>query len=113
MEHEAIRAACERLEEAFGPRAITVGASGVGAWGNSTSLGFEVRFGERGGRIWQSFIKYARRRLPVFWPAVPFQSVEAAEEDLRREVDEFLSQLEAGKPPPARGVWLGFGGSRR
>jgi hypothetical protein len=111
MDRVALGAACDRLENTFGPRAIAAGASGVGTWANSTSLGFEVRFGKQRGGMWQAYVKYARRRRRVFGQAVPYRSIEAAEEELRIEIEEFLSLMEAGNPPPHRGVWLGFGGS--
>jgi hypothetical protein len=112
MDRQALNAACGRLEDDYGPRMIAAGASGVGSWANSTSLGFEVRFGNRAGGMWQTYVKYARRARPVFGRAVAFRSIEAAETELRQELDEFIAQLERGERPQARGIWLGLGGSK-
>jgi len=112
VDQKALAAACRRLDDDYGPHMIAVGASGVGAWANSTSLGFEVRFGNRAGGMWQTYARYARRAWPLFSRAIPFRSLEAAEAELRDELDEFVAQLERGNRPRARGIWLGLGGSK-
>jgi len=62
--------------------------------------------------MWQTYVKYARRQRPLIGRAVPFRSLEAAEAELRLELDNVVAQLEKGDRPPARGIWLGLGGSK-
>ena len=108
MDRGALVAVCEKLEDDYRPRLIAAGASLVGAWANSTSLGFEVGFGRRAGGMWQTYVKYARRPRPIFSRAVPFRPIAEAEAELRHELDALLMELEAGRRPPKRGFWLGL-----
>lgn len=91
----------QRLQSDYADRFFAAGATGFNAWGNGAVIGVEANFGKAFGPSFVASARYARREgwLGLFGRLVQYRSLEEAEEELRQEVDAYLSKLDSGHKP--------------
>lgn len=97
--NQAVGEFCRRLEQDYQGR-IGQFAKGIDCWGNSTTVGFEVRLGEgRAGPLWGNHVKYAKRvgLLGVFGRRVQTRDLTDIERQFRHEIDEWLLERAQGR----------------
>ncbi len=88
---------CKRLEQDYQSRVARF-AKGIDCWGNSTTVGFDVRLGEgRSGPMWGNHAQYAKRVgfLGMFGRRVQVRELTDIEQQFRHEIDEWLVNRQA------------------
>src|SRR2546423_79281 len=96
-----VRELASRLERDYQTRVARF-AKGLDVWGNSTTVGFDIRLGRRRmGPMWGTHVRYARRRGPLglFGPRVQVRDLAEVEATFREKIDEWLAREEGQLEP--------------
>lgn len=95
----AVLELCKRIERDYQDK-VAPFAKGIDVWGNSTTIGFDVRLGSgRSGPVWGTHARYAQRRgfLGILGPRVQTRDLADIESEFRLEIDKWLAEQERKK----------------